>query len=1132
MSKDCNDLTLPGNGTSRAQRLLKSLLPDYVRVDERKMEDLQAFAIKIARELKFFKTENSWGGEDWSGFFDQKIEENQLTNPHFALFLAFLKLFNFAQQDINTLTKRHLDFYFRDVLRLKEKPAENDQVYLILKLAKHIQDHLLAKSTAFKAGKDDLGKEILFFTDSQNVLNKAEVNSLFALYKDDDGRLYKSSIANSADGMGGEIVTEEKQWRSFGRPNNLFPDPDRELATLGFAVSSPILKMAEGKRKVSLKLTLEAEEGLWEQLQLLPLDETFEIWFSGEKEWIKAQIGWENEGENLEAKILEFLNKATKWQDIAGIEPMIGPVVDNPELGKHRPFKGYDIGEITAKNLISKRDSLPGGRFSTKKQVESVRGMGKDKYDDLEYTFRNSKHILTYGEDGIELTLNCMLLPEDPAVVSYSEEVLLQKFQTSAPVMKVNLANTIQSYGYNILKTCLVKNSFVSISIEGVENLILQNDQTVLPVGKNIQPFGFRPVKGSNFYIGSEEAFGKELTSFNINLNWHGLPEGGTGFTGLYSGYPTSPVRKNQSFSVSVDFLDKKEWNPLSSSKTLFSGNNDHVLSPKKSISFSGSPLEDIKAAPSLDSFETWSPSLNRGFIRLKLNSPDFGHKDYPLAFANAALAISNPPLPPESAPSLPQEPYTPELQSITLNYESEEIIDSAKKDSGFFHIGAFGEAKVTWKNSLPLLADYANEGELMIGFSDHQKAQNIQLLIQVLDGTANPEKPVPEVKWSYLAGNEWKNFDKYSLLTDETNGLIQSGMLSFAMPREADQIHSILPDSLTWIKASVEKDSDAIPDFIDVLAQAVKASFESNENDPLRVAKSIEAETISKLKIGNSAVNKIKQPFASFGGKTAESSEDFYQRISERLRHKQRAITIWDYEHLVLEQFPEVYQVKCLNHTSYDGDLTKYKALAPRNVTLVIISNVQNKNAVDPLRPKASVSQIESIREFVTKIYPPGVLLHVVNPVFEEIQVKTKVKFHSWADKNFYARKLEDDLKAFLSPWAFENDFNWTFSESLHSSVVLHFVEKLDYVDYLTCFELYHLVINPVSGELLSKKRVEAAKGSRGVSVLGSVGTLGTYGDHVIEVLETDDCLCEDNEIKPVASIASVEDEDFDEAF
>jgi hypothetical protein len=1123
MSKDCNDLTLPGNGTSRAQRLIEGLLPDYVRVDERKMEDLQAFAVKIAGELKFIKDEGPWSAGDWSGFFDQKIQDNQLTNPHFTLFLAFLKLFNFAQQDINTLTQRHLEFYYRDVLRLKEKPAEADQVYLIIKLAKHIQAHSLGKDTAFKAGKDDLGKEILFQTTDQNIINKAEVTSLMSLFKDENGRLYKSPISNSADGNGAELLSEEMQWKTFGTPSKLFPTQDRELATIGFAFASQILLMGEGTRKISLRISFEATDSLLENLRRLALDDTFEIWLSGEEEWIQATIGWEKTAENVDAEVLAFLNNAASWQDIAGLEPQAGPVFDNPESGTHRPFKGYDIGEVTAKNILSRRDSFSTKRFTAISQVRGVRGIGDDKINDLRYSFRQTNHKLISHASGIDLILNCMLLPEDPAVVNYKEKVLIQRFQTSSPVIKVNLANTTQSYGYEILKACVVTKASIKIDVTGVENLILQNDQTVLPIGKNIQPFGFRPVKGSNFYIGSKEVFGKSPKTIGLNFKWHGLPEAASGFADQYAGY--SANRNNQSFTAAVDFLDQKTWKPISAGKSLFQGNNSLPLSPDKTINLSGSAWNFIQSNPELDSFSTWSPASNRGFLRFKLNSPDFGHKEYPLIFATQALA---------ETPSLPKEPYTPELQSVSLDYTSEENLNLKNSTwDSFFHIGAFGEAKISGQDgSSALLPNYSDEGELLIGLSDHQKSQNIQLLIQILDGSANPEKPVPPVKWSYLAGNNWKAFDKYALLTDETNGLIQSGLLAFAMPREADNSHTILTDQLTWLKASVPADSDAIPDFIAVLVQAIKTKFESNENDPLRVGKAIPTETISKLKTGDSAINKIQQPFSSFGGKTAESSNDFYQRIAERIRHKQRAITAWDYEHLVLEEFSAVYQAKCLNHTSYDGDLTIYRALAPRNMTLVIISNVQNKNAIDPLRPKASVAQLGSIREFITSIYPPGVFLHVVNPVFEEIQVKTKVKFRSWADKNFFARKLEDDLKAFLSPWAFESDFDWTFSESLHSSVVLHFVEKLEYVDYLTCFELYHLVKNPVSGELLSRIRVEAAKGSRGVSVLGSVGTLNSYGDHLIEVLETDDCLCEDNEIKPAASITSVENEDLDEAF
>jgi len=366
----------------------------------------------------------------------------------------------------------------------------------------------------------------------------------------------------------------------------------------------------------------------------------------------------------------------------------------------------------------------------------------------------------------------------------------------------------------------------------------------------------------------------------------------------------------------------------------------------------------------------------------------------------------------------------------------------------------------------------------------------------------------------------------------DETNGLIQTGLVGLTMPRAADTTHTILDDDLTWIMAAASENSDAIPDFTDVISQAIRVIFEDQGNDPNRLAAALPAKTIAKLKVSQAQVSKIDQPFASFGGKTAEASENFYTRISERLRHKQRAITRWDYEHLVLEYFPEIYQVKVQNHTEYDGNLENYRALAPRHVTVVLVANVQNKNAIDPLRPKASVALIAQVREFLSGICSAGVVLHVVNPVYEELQVKTNVRFLSGVDRSFYAKKLEDDLKAFLSPWAFQTPEAFSFTGEIHSSVVLHFVEKLTYVDYVTCFELYHIIKNPVDGEILSRTKVEEAKGNTGVSLLGSVGAIDTYGDHLITILETEDCECADNEVPAIISIASTESSDMDEAF
>ena len=56
--------------------------------------------------------------------------------PHYALFLAFLRLMEYARAEANTLTGRHLDFYYRHILRLQERAAEPARAHLLVELAK------------------------------------------------------------------------------------------------------------------------------------------------------------------------------------------------------------------------------------------------------------------------------------------------------------------------------------------------------------------------------------------------------------------------------------------------------------------------------------------------------------------------------------------------------------------------------------------------------------------------------------------------------------------------------------------------------------------------------------------------------------------------------------------------------------------------------------------------------------------------------------------------------------------------------------------------------------------------------------------------------------------------------------
>jgi hypothetical protein len=193
-----------------------------------------------------------------------------------------------------------------------------------------------------------------------------------------------------------------------------------------------------------------------------------------------------------------------------------------------------------------------------------------------------------------------------------------------------------------------------------------------------------------------------------------------------------------------------------------------------------------------------------------------------------------------------------------------------------------------------------------------------------------------------------------------------------------------------------------------------------------------------------------VQQPFASFGGRPGETDTAFYTRVSERLRHKNRGITAWDYERLILEAFPQVHKVKCIPHAR-EGSW-----LAPGHVLLVVVPDLKKKNAIDPLKPKVDAGTLGRITSYVQKRTGMGVQVKVKNPAFQEIQLDFKVKFHSGFEFNFYSGELNQALIRCLSPWAYDAGRVISFGGKIHKSVLLDFVEELDYVDYVTEFKIY----------------------------------------------------------------------------
>jgi hypothetical protein len=282
-------------------------------------------------------------------------------------------------------------------------------------------------------------------------------------------------------------------------------------------------------------------------------------------------------------------------------------------------------------------------------------------------------------------------------------------------------------------------------------------------------------------------------------------------------------------------------------------------------------------------------------------------------------------------------------------------------------------------------------------------------------------------------------------LLSDTTNSFLTSGIVAIAVPAEATTDNTLLPSGFTWIRAAVDYGkTGAVARLAGVRTNAASARFLDNGNDPRHLRSPLPLHTIRKLAAPEAAIKTVEQPAASFGGAMAEDRGSFASRVSERLRHKGRAVTLWDCERLVLEHFPSLYRVKCINHASPDS------FTAAGHVMLVVVPRMDNKNAATRLTPCADKNLLEEIGAFLSSRALSFVEFHPVNPSYEAVCVRCKVRFRRELDFGYYRQQLQEDLKRFFSPWAYLDQADILFGRGVHSSAVIRFIEELPYVDFL----------------------------------------------------------------------------------
>jgi len=452
--------------------------------------------------------------------------------------------------------------------------------------------------------------------------------------------------------------------------------------------------------------------------------------------------------------------------------------------------------------------------------------------------------------------------------------------------------------------------------------------------------------------------------------------------------------------------------------------------------------------------------------IRVQLYD-SFYHEEYPQLYTIAVMQDT----PPSTVDDLPNKPYTPFAEDVFVNYTAEDelvLSDSAEDyedaDSQFFHEHPFGIAEehgsikdqyeFVSSNNCTGVPRYEEGGELYIGLDGALPLQNIPLLFQISEGTENTEAESftedDGIVWEVLCSNFWKPLENSEVLKNEVDNFLKSGLVTVTLPKEITDDNTILPAGMHWVRAKItDKRYDTVCKFIGIHSQVALAQFVNNNNETSHLDTGLPSGTISKLIQRSSTLKTITQPYNSFGGSQEEKDDTYYRRVSERLRHKKRAVTIWDYENMVLQEFPEIYRAKCLSHSN-----TK-SFNAGGSVIMVVIPDTVNKNVFNIYEPRVSTAFLNEIQRFLKKHMSLHVCLKVMNPEYEAIKVITQVGFYEGFDQLLYESILSDDITKLLAPWAFDETKEIEFGGKLSKSMLIDYIENLEYVDFVNSIRI-----------------------------------------------------------------------------
>lgn len=659
-----------------------------------------------------------------------------------------------------------------------------------------------------------------------------------------------------------------------------------------------------------------------------------------------------------------------------------------------------------------------------------------------------SDYTLTYNKYTNCLDFRFTLPPGSPSTESCKE---VHGVVTQAPAIRLLMNPEATHYPYEWMMQYRFKEIRIGVDVSGITTFEIQTVMGPVDPSQPFFPFGAMPEQGSWMIWKNEELARKKVNKVCFTCNWLQLPVSDQGFYDTYKMY--SPPLDNSSFKIRKDYLSQNKWCVESTATdNLFS-----YEAPKGKVKKESSFFWSVGKEAELD-----------GSFRMELTGPaiGFGHTAFRKIFSDCVVQNSY-----AKKKALPPEvPVTPLMNLPEISYSADEVVRMQPGEDTSIRLyyvhplmdDCMRDIDLT---SPPLLFEgVSNKRNLLFGFSGAKGETFIRFFVDVapLSMTLNRDDAF-RVTWFIQKGPWiWEKLPFEVVYSDSTDDFMQTGLIELQLlePIEEEWLDEW---GLCWICAAfTDKGGNLSPSVFGFYMNVVPVVLDTQLPgfDEKQLPESLPAGSIEASEEILPGILAIRQIVDAYGGCRTESSEDLKIRISNRIRHRNRAILKRDYEELVLSNFDEIGKAYCFVNENSQTNTCESQTW----VTLVLVPAVYIKG----MYPLCNNSLLWRVEDLIRKHTSPFVKVRARNPFYEEITIRCRIDLvDTDVPRGELKREIQQRVEHCIAPWMEKGEspiFNYSFSiydmknEIANSDYILYVSDLVILQRTSYGMEVYHL--------------------------------------------------------------------------